>query len=53
MAEAASGVPQGSLLDPILFVVNDLANNLTTDHLLHADNVKLMRQPSSGFGYFP
>ncbi len=44
MAEAVSGVPQGSVLGPILFViyVNDLSNNLTTDHLLYADDVKLI-----------
>ncbi len=43
MAEAASGVPQGSVLGPILFVihVDDLTDNLTIDHLLYADDVKL------------
>ncbi len=44
MAEAVSGVPQGSVLGPILFViyVNDLPDNLTVDHLLYADDVKLI-----------
>ncbi len=44
MAEAASGIPQGSALGPILFViyVNILTNNLTIDHLLYADDVKLI-----------
>ncbi len=43
-AEAASGVPQGSVLGPILFViyVNDLTDNLTIDHLPYADDVKLI-----------
>ncbi len=44
MAEAANGVPQDSVLGPILFViyVNDLSDNLTIDHLLYADDVKLI-----------
>ncbi len=44
VTEAASGVPQGSSLGPILFVVyvNDLTDNLTIDHLLYADDVKLI-----------
>ncbi len=44
VAEAASGVTQGSVLGPILFVVyvNDLTNNLTIDHLLYVDDVKLI-----------
>ncbi len=44
VAEAASGVPQGSVLGPTLFViyVNDLTNNLTINHLLYADDVKLI-----------
>ncbi len=44
VAEAASGVPQDSELGPNLFViyVNDLTDNLTIDHRLHADDVKLI-----------
>ncbi len=40
----ASGVLHGSVLGHILFVIyaNDLTNNLTIDHLLHADDVKLI-----------
>ncbi len=43
MAEAPSGVPQGVVLGPTLFVtyVNDLNDNLTIGHLLYADDVKL------------
>ncbi len=54
VAKGASGVPQGSVLGSILFViyVNELADNLTIDHLLYADDVKLIasenkRMPSN------
>ncbi len=49
MAEAASGVTQGSVLGPILIVtlVNDLADNITIDHLLYADGVKLVTPPKT------
>ncbi len=44
VAEAVSGAPQGSVLGPILFViyVNDLSDNLTIDHFLYVDDVKLI-----------
>ncbi len=40
----ANGVPQGSVVGVIHFViyVNDLTDNLTIDHLLYADDVKLI-----------
>ncbi len=41
MAEAISGVPQFSVIGPILFViyVNDLFDHLSADSLLYADDV--------------
>ncbi len=44
MADAAKRVPQGSVLDHVLFATNanGLADNLTVDHLLYADDVKLI-----------
>ncbi len=44
VGEAASGVPQDSVIGPNLFViyVNDLTDNLTIDHRLYADDVKLI-----------
>ncbi len=44
MAKAISGVPQGSVIGPILFVIyaNDLPDRLSADNLLYADDFKLI-----------
>ncbi len=44
MAEAISGVPQGSVIGPILFVifVNDLPDHLSADSRLYADDARLI-----------
>ncbi len=44
MAVTISGVPQGPVIGPILFVidVNDLPDHLSADSLLYADDIKLI-----------
>ncbi len=56
MAEAISGVPQGSVIDPTVFVVyiyiNVTYNHLSADSLIHADEVKLIA-PRNCHDIFP
>ncbi len=44
MAETTMGIPQGSVIGSILFVIyiNDLPNHLSADSVLDADDVKLI-----------
>ena len=44
-AKVISGIPQGSVLGPILFVlyINDLPNNISSDVFMFADDTKVFR----------
>ena len=48
-APVISGIPQGSVLGPVLFVIyiNDLLDNISSSGLMFADDTKLFRQISS------
>lgn len=44
--EVKFGVPQGSHLGPVLFniLINDIADNLKSEYLLYADDMKIYRK---------
>ncbi len=44
MFDAASGVPEGSVLGPIRYIiyVNGLDDNLTINHLIYAEDFQLV-----------
>ena len=48
-ADVLSGIPQGSVLGPLLFVIyiNDITDNLKSDSLLYADDTKIFRRIKS------
>ena len=48
-AKVHSGIPQGTVLGPVLFVlyINDILNNVKSDGLLFADDTKIFTKISS------
>ena len=49
IAPVISGIPQGTVLGPVLFVIyiNDLLDNITSDGVMFADDTKIFRQITS------